>query len=257
MRSLVRNKRPFYLCQKQEDGFFGKPIKQKLNYQPVHSIAERMVMGEDYKKHMKIKCTLEEGKIYSNGDRLYIYSSPPEQTNYFTKMTLVSGYRNSLPFIPPNTAVGANLQHSIPKFITLKAGKYRLDMEDMVVAASANNHKIVYYIWNANTGAIIRGNLQMQGGNMVIIEDNYWDFELLTETDIYIHFGNYINPTTVTQWALPSKDTEILGLRIVRPDEEFDPLAEDADYVVYGEPMDTLNQGHIDIRKLSAADENN
>ena len=81
MRSLKRNKTKFYLCKLRDDGFFDEPVKQNLNYQPVFSIAERLVVGEDYKKYLRIKCTREEAEKFSNQDRCFIFVEPPSPHN--------------------------------------------------------------------------------------------------------------------------------------------------------------------------------
>ena len=58
MICLKRNKTGFYLCKKiQNSTKFKKPIYIELNYQPTNSVGEKITLGEDYSKYLKIKCT--------------------------------------------------------------------------------------------------------------------------------------------------------------------------------------------------------
>lgn len=79
MIGLKRNKRGFYLCNKILNSTqFGKPIYCNLNYQPTNSVGERITLGEDYSMYLKIKCTPKEASVFNNGDKCYIYKTPPE-----------------------------------------------------------------------------------------------------------------------------------------------------------------------------------
>lgn len=79
MISLKRNKRTFYLCKKIANSTkFAKPVECNLNFEPTNSIGERLTLGEDYLMYLRINCTLEEGSIFSNGDKCYIYVTPPK-----------------------------------------------------------------------------------------------------------------------------------------------------------------------------------
>lgn len=78
MICLRRNKRPFYLCQKLPNSTnFDVPIPCFLNFQPTNSIGEKLTLGEDYFMYLQIKCTPEEAKKFKNGDKCYIYVTPP------------------------------------------------------------------------------------------------------------------------------------------------------------------------------------
>lgn len=79
MICMRRNKRKFYLCKKNpNDTKFQEPILLKLNYEPIDSDGERLTLGEDYFKFLKIKCTTKELSLFENGDKCYIYVNPPE-----------------------------------------------------------------------------------------------------------------------------------------------------------------------------------
>lgn len=80
MIGLRRNKRRFYLCKKIfNDTKFEKPIPMFLNYQPIKSVGERLTLGEDYSMYLRIKCTSKESEAFENGDKCYIYVTPPKE----------------------------------------------------------------------------------------------------------------------------------------------------------------------------------
>lgn len=80
MICLKRNKRLFYLCKKIPNSTkFQEPIKCNLNFEPTNSIGERLTLGEDYSMYLKIKCTPKEASVFQNGDKCYIYTTPPEE----------------------------------------------------------------------------------------------------------------------------------------------------------------------------------
>lgn len=82
MISLVRNKRPFYLCKKIADNTsFEKPIRKNLNYQPINSVGEMLTLGEEYSMYLRIKCTPSEAADFKDKDRCYIYKQPPVEHN--------------------------------------------------------------------------------------------------------------------------------------------------------------------------------
>lgn len=78
MICLKRNKHGFYLCNKIPNTTrFDNPIYYELNYQPTNSVGERLTLGEDYMMYLKIKCTPAEASNFRNGDKCYIYKTPP------------------------------------------------------------------------------------------------------------------------------------------------------------------------------------
>lgn len=86
MISLKRNKREFYLCKKIPNSTkFEEPIKCNLNFEPTNTIGEKLTLGEDYFMYLKIKCSVAEGSIFSNGDKCYIYVTPPEEHDELCK----------------------------------------------------------------------------------------------------------------------------------------------------------------------------
>lgn len=78
MISLKRNRKPFFHCKKLPDTFFDKPIYKELHYEPISSAGERISLGIDYLKYLKIKCTAKDARDFKLGDMLYIYVTPPK-----------------------------------------------------------------------------------------------------------------------------------------------------------------------------------
>lgn len=79
MIGLKRNKKTFYLCRKIENSTkFAKPERKSLNYQPMQSEEDISVYGQDYAMYLKITCTPSQAKSFKNGDKCYIYISPPD-----------------------------------------------------------------------------------------------------------------------------------------------------------------------------------
>ena len=77
MLSLKRNKRSFYLCKRIENSTeFENPKEKFLNYQPTNSVGEMLSLAEEYSMYLRIKCTPEEAKDFSDKDRCYIYKQP-------------------------------------------------------------------------------------------------------------------------------------------------------------------------------------
>lgn len=80
MNTLLRNKRPLYLCKKYVDEEtnvtkFEKPREPLLvNWQPISSDSESYVFGIEYSKYIRIKGNAEECLKFNNKDRVYIYT---------------------------------------------------------------------------------------------------------------------------------------------------------------------------------------
>lgn len=82
MRTLRRNKRPLYLCKKYiEDGItkFKEPIPKKINYVPTNSTAQLFTFGEHYAENLQAVVDVNIGQEFSEGDRCYIYTTPPKE----------------------------------------------------------------------------------------------------------------------------------------------------------------------------------
>ena len=81
MNSLKRNKRPLYLCKKNIDTEtnvtkFKEPKKIKINWQPIDTSSEVLMLGYEYSQYIRIKATARECSKFSNKDRCYIYKEP-------------------------------------------------------------------------------------------------------------------------------------------------------------------------------------
>lgn len=84
MNSLKRNKRELYICKRYVDSEtnvtkFKKPKKILINWQPISTDSEVLGLGIEYSKHIRIKSTVEEAKIFDYKDRIYIYNKPPKE----------------------------------------------------------------------------------------------------------------------------------------------------------------------------------
>lgn len=82
MRTLKRNKRDIYLCQKYQDGNltkFKEPILLKENYLPTNSDGDLIAIGMNYPKYLRIKTDISEKDLFHAKDRLYVYKKPPEK----------------------------------------------------------------------------------------------------------------------------------------------------------------------------------
>lgn len=82
MNTLLRNKRPLYLCRKYVDEEtnvtkFERPEKAlHLNWQPISSDGETYVFGVEYSKYIRIKGNKDECLRFRNKDRVYVYKEP-------------------------------------------------------------------------------------------------------------------------------------------------------------------------------------
>lgn len=88
MRTLKRNKRDIYLCQKYQDGNltkFKEPILLKENYLPTNSDGDLIAIGMNYPKYLRIKTDISEKDLFHAKDRLYVYKTPPETHDVLCK----------------------------------------------------------------------------------------------------------------------------------------------------------------------------
>ncbi len=87
MNTLLRNKRPLYLCKKFVDSEtnvtkFERPTKAiHINWQPISSDGESFVFGVEYSKYIRIKGNKDECLQFNNKDRVYVYKEP-DLTNF-------------------------------------------------------------------------------------------------------------------------------------------------------------------------------
>lgn len=81
MISLKRNKRNLYLCKKYIDSNnitkYAQPILITTDYQPISSTGEIISIGPEYTHYLKIEDIPSVIEQFSNGDRCYIYVTPP------------------------------------------------------------------------------------------------------------------------------------------------------------------------------------
>lgn len=88
MRTLKRNKRSLYLCQKYQDGLltkFKEPILLMENYLPTNSDGDLIAIGMNYPKYLRIKTDISEKDLFHAKDRLYVYKNPPEAHDVLCK----------------------------------------------------------------------------------------------------------------------------------------------------------------------------
>ena len=81
MNSLMRNKRPIYLCKRYVDTDVGvqkfrTPQKVLIDWQPISSDGQVLIVGIEYSEYIRIKGTAEEVNVFDNKDRVYIYNEP-------------------------------------------------------------------------------------------------------------------------------------------------------------------------------------
>lgn len=81
MNSLMRNKRPLYLCKKYVDENvdvvkYKKPKKIIIDWQPISSDGQTLIMGIEYSEYIRVKGTAEEVSVFNNKDRVYIFNEP-------------------------------------------------------------------------------------------------------------------------------------------------------------------------------------
>lgn len=84
MRTLMRNKRKIYLCQKYLDNTltntivkFREPITLQENYVPTNSDGDLIAIGLNYPKFLRIKTDISEKDLFHAKDRVYVYKEPP------------------------------------------------------------------------------------------------------------------------------------------------------------------------------------
>lgn len=99
MNTLLRNKRPLYLCNKYVDEDtnvtkFRKPDKPMfIDWQPISSDSQSYVFGIEYSKYIRIKGNTEECSKFKNKDRVYVYNVP--DLNNFNEMCIDADYEVS------------------------------------------------------------------------------------------------------------------------------------------------------------------
>lgn len=81
MNSLMRNKRPLYLCKQYVDEEvnvikYHKPKKIVINWQPISSDGQVLIVGIEYSEYIRVKGTADEVSVFNNKDRVYIFNKP-------------------------------------------------------------------------------------------------------------------------------------------------------------------------------------
>lgn len=82
MRTLERDKKPLYICSKKKDTDpvqFEEPVKRYLNVVATTSEADIVAFGESYREYRRAKISVDDIEKYHEGDRAYIYVTPPEK----------------------------------------------------------------------------------------------------------------------------------------------------------------------------------
>ena len=106
MNNLKRNKRWLYFCKRKPVNgrmIFEKPVKMKLNYQPIESTKTQgrlLKTGLDYVSTLIVYTNPHYGKEIHNGDRCYVFVKPPK--TYDKTCTSADYYVNGEPKIYQN-----------------------------------------------------------------------------------------------------------------------------------------------------------
>lgn len=80
MRTLERDKKALYVCEKIKDSEpvqFKKPVEVKLNVVATTSEADIVAFGDSYKEYRRAKISITDLDKFHEGDRAYIYVEPP------------------------------------------------------------------------------------------------------------------------------------------------------------------------------------
>jgi hypothetical protein len=80
MRTLERDKKALYICEKIKDSDpvqFKPPVEVKLNVVATTSEADIVAFGDSYKEYRRAKISVNELDKFNEGDRAYIYVAPP------------------------------------------------------------------------------------------------------------------------------------------------------------------------------------
>lgn len=88
MRNLRRNKRKLYLCQKYIDNNIDKyrePVLIHENYLPTNSEGDLISIGMDYPMYLRMKPEISEKDLFHEGDRFYIFTTPPVEYDEMCK----------------------------------------------------------------------------------------------------------------------------------------------------------------------------
>lgn len=68
------------MCQKYEENGIDKyrePILIRENYLPTNSEGDLISIGMDYPMYLRMKPEISEKDLFHEGDRFYIYTTPP------------------------------------------------------------------------------------------------------------------------------------------------------------------------------------
>lgn len=81
MRTLERDKKPLYICKRipnSEPKQFEEPVEVRLNTVATTSEADIVAFGDEYKQYRRATVPISDLSNYHEGDRAYIYVTPPE-----------------------------------------------------------------------------------------------------------------------------------------------------------------------------------
>lgn len=81
MRTLERDKKPLYICTRIKDSDpvqFQEPFMVRLNVVATTSQADIVAFGDSYKEYRRAKISVTDMDKFHEGDRAYIYVTPPE-----------------------------------------------------------------------------------------------------------------------------------------------------------------------------------
>lgn len=102
MRTLKRNKRTLYLCQKYQDGNltkFKEPMKLEMNFVPTNSDSDLLAIGLNYPQYLRIKTDIKNKDLFHPKDRLYVYKEKPEKHDVLCKTADYEVYKRPSLFI--------------------------------------------------------------------------------------------------------------------------------------------------------------
>ena len=103
MRTLRRNKRKIYLCQKQiindKHIIYNEPIELLENYLPTNSDGDLIAIGMNYPRYLRIKTDIKEKDLFHAKDRVYVYKNPPSNHDVLCKGADYEVYKQPSLFI--------------------------------------------------------------------------------------------------------------------------------------------------------------
>lgn len=101
MKTLHRNKRKLYLCKAYYDETTGRkkfeaPIEIYENWQITNTDAEFMNIGLELFDYGRIRTSLEHKDYYHVGDRVYLFTTPPDELDEFATTADYQVYKDPI-----------------------------------------------------------------------------------------------------------------------------------------------------------------